>query len=91
MDEWTGIAIGAFALSSFVSALHIGHWNLTADPRAILNAGRWFLVFIALLLGGLLLRLTASGRYTNAMLLASFLLPILVQAIPALAAAISPD
>ena len=34
MDEWTGIANGAFALSSFVSALRIGHWILNADPRA---------------------------------------------------------
>jgi hypothetical protein len=82
MDEWTGIAFGAFTLSSFVSALQIGRWILHADPRAIINAGRWSLVLIALLLCGLLLWLTASGRFTNAMLLAAFLLPILVQAAP---------
>jgi hypothetical protein len=82
MDEWTGIALGAFALSSFASALQIGRWILHAEPGAIINAGRWSLVFIALFLCGLLAWLMASGRFTNAMLLASFLLPILVQAIP---------
>ena len=46
MDEWTSIAFGAFALSSFVSALRIGHWILHAEPRAIINAGRWSLVLV---------------------------------------------
>jgi hypothetical protein len=82
MDEWTGIALGAFRLSSFVSALQIGRWILHAEPRAIINAGCWSLVVTAILLCGLLAWLTASGRFTNAMLLASFLLPILVQAAP---------
>ncbi len=82
MDEWTAIAFGAFTLSSFVSALQIGRWVLHAEPRSIINAGRWSLVLIALLLSALLLWLTASGRWTNAMLLAAFLLPILVQALP---------
>jgi hypothetical protein len=82
MDEWTGIALGAFTLSSFVSALQIGRWILHAEPRAIINAGRWSLVLIALFLCGLLLWLTATGRFTNAMLLAAFVLPVLVQAAP---------
>jgi hypothetical protein len=82
MDEWTGIAFGAFTLSSFVSALQIGLWILHAEPRAIINAGHWSLVLIALLLSALLLWLMASGRWTNAMLLAAFFLPILVQALP---------
>ena len=46
MDEWTSIAFGAFALSSFVSALRIGQWILHAEPRAIINAGRWSLALI---------------------------------------------
>ena len=74
MDEWTGIAFGAFALSSFVSALRIGHWILHAEPRAIVNAGRWSLVFIALVSLAVLLWLIESGRWTNAMLLAAFIL-----------------
>jgi hypothetical protein len=82
MDEWTGIAFGAFALSSFVSALRIGHWILHAEPRAIVNAGRWSLVFIALVSVAVLLWLIESGRWTNAMLLAAFILPVLVQAAP---------
>jgi hypothetical protein len=48
MYEWMGIAFGAFALSSFVSALRIGHWILNADPRSIINAGRWSLICLTL-------------------------------------------
>lgn len=82
MDEWTGIAFGAFALSSFVSALRIGQWILHAEPRAIVNAGRWSLVLIALASFAVLLWLVESGRWTHAMLLAAFILPVLVQAAP---------
>jgi hypothetical protein len=82
MDEWTGIAFGAFALSSFVSALRIGHWILHAEPRAIINVGRWSLVCLALFSLVVLLWLTMRGRWTSAMLLAAFILPVLVQAAP---------
>jgi hypothetical protein len=77
-----GIAFGAFALSSFVSALRIGHWILNADPRAIINAGRWSLICLTLLALAVLLWLVSSGRWTHAMLLAAFILPVLVQAAP---------
>jgi hypothetical protein len=82
MDEWTGIAFGAFALSSFVSALRIGHWILHAEPRAIINVGRWSLVCLALFSLVVLLWLTMRGQWTSAMLLAAFILPVLVQAAP---------
>src|ERR1700756_2743680 len=82
MDEWTGIAIGAFALSSFVSALRVGHWILNADPRAILNAGRWSLVLIAFLTLAGLVWLATNGKWTAALLLGAFVLPVLVQAAP---------
>jgi hypothetical protein len=82
MDEWTGIALGAFALSSFVSALRIGHWILHAEPRAIINLGRWSLICLALFSLVVLLWLTMRGQWTSAMLLAAFILPVLVQAAP---------
>ncbi len=82
MDEWTGIAIGAFALSSFVSALRIGHWILNADPRAILNAGRWSLILIAVLTLAALVWLATNGKWTAVLMLAAFVLPVLVQAAP---------
>jgi hypothetical protein len=82
MDEWTGIAIGAFALSSFVSALRIGHWILNADPRAILNAGRWSLLLIAALTLAVLVWLATNGKWSAALMLAAFILPILVHAAP---------
>jgi len=82
MDEWTGIAIGAFALSSFVSALRIGHWILNADPRAILNAGRWSLILIAVLTLSALVWLATNGKWTAALMLAAFILPVLVHATP---------
>jgi hypothetical protein len=82
MDEWAGIAIGAFALSSFVSALRIGQWILNADPRAILNAGRWSLIVIAVLTLAALVWLATNGKWTAALMLAAFVLPVLVQAAP---------
>jgi len=82
MDEWTGIAIGAFALSSFVSALRVGHWILNADPRAILNAGRCSLVLIAGLTLASLVWLVMNGKWTAALMLGAFVLPVLVQAAP---------
>jgi hypothetical protein len=82
MDEWTGIAIGAFALSSFVSALRVGHWILNANPRAILNAGRWSLVLIAGLTLAGLVWLVMNGKWTAALMLGAFVLPVLVQAAP---------
>ncbi len=82
MDEWTGIAIGAFAFSSFVSALRVGHWILNADPRAILNAGRWSLILIAVLTLAALVWLAISGKWAAVLMLAAFVLPVLVQAAP---------
>jgi hypothetical protein len=82
MDEWTGIAIGAFGLSSFVSALRIGRWILNADPRAILNAGRWSLILIAVLTLAALVWLATNGKWTAALMLAAFVLPVLVQTAP---------
>jgi hypothetical protein len=82
MDEWTGIAIGAFALSSFVSALRIGHWILNANASAILNAGRWSLILIAVLTLAALVWLATNGKWTAALMLAAFVLPVLVHAAP---------
>ena len=82
MDEWTGIAYGAFGISSFISALQIGRWILNADPRAIINVGQWSSVCLAVLSLGVLLWLVVNGRWTHAMLLAAFILPVLVQAAP---------
>src|SRR4029450_1993479 len=78
--ELTVVAYATLALSLFVSAVKMGGWILNADPRAIINSGRWALV--ALLALGLLAWLAASGRWTSAMMLAAFMLPVLVQAAP---------
>jgi hypothetical protein len=78
--ELTVVAYATLALSLFVSAVKMGGWILNADPRAIINSGRWALV--ALLALGLLAWLVASGRWTSAMMLAAFMLPVFVQAAP---------
>jgi len=57
-------------------------WILNADPRAIINSGRWALVALAALALGVLAWLVASGRWTSAMMLAAFMLPVFVQAAP---------
>src|SRR5262249_27046687 len=65
-----------------VSAVKMGGWILNADPRAIINSGRWALVALAALALGVLAWLLASGRWTSAMMLAAFMLPVFVQAAP---------
>src|SRR6185369_2191631 len=80
--ELTILAYATLGLSLFVSAVKMGGWILHADPRTILNGGRWALVALAALAVGVLLWLVMSGRWTSAMMLAAFMLPVFVQAAP---------
>src|SRR5262252_3772727 len=75
--DLTVVAYATLALSLFVSAVKMGSWILNANPRAIINSGRWALVALAVLAW-----LVASGRWTLAMMLAAFMLPVFVQAAP---------
>jgi hypothetical protein len=80
--DLTIVAYATLALSLFVSAVKMGGWILNADPRAIINSGRWALIALAALALGVLVWLVATGRWTSAMMLAAFMLPVLVQAAP---------
>jgi hypothetical protein len=80
--DLTIVAYATLALSLFVSAVKMGGWILNADPRAIINSGRWALVALAALALGVLVWLLATGRWTPAMMLAAFMLPVFVQAAP---------
>jgi len=80
--DLTVVAYATLALSLFVSAVKMGGWILNADPRAIINSGRWALVALVAFALGLLIWLATTGRWTLAMMLAAFLLPIFVQAAP---------
>src|SRR5207247_3835338 len=80
--DLTVVAYATLALSLFVSAIKVGGWILNADPRAIIHAGRWGLLALAALALAALAWLIESGRWTSAMLLAAFMLPIFVQAAP---------
>jgi len=80
--DLTIVAYTALAMSLLVSAVKMGGWILNADPAAIVNAGRWALAALPVAALALLLWLAASGRWTAAILLASFLLPVFVQAAP---------
>lgn len=80
--DLTILAYATLGLSLFVSAVKMGGWILHADPRTILNGGRWALVALAALALGVLLWLVTSGRWSSAMMLAAFMLPIFVQAAP---------
>ena len=42
--DLTILAYATLGLSLFVSAVKMGGWILHADPRTILNGGRWALV-----------------------------------------------
>ena len=80
--DLTILAYATLGLSLFVSAVKMGGWILHADPRTILNGGRWALVALAALALGVLLWLMMTGRWSSAMMLAAFMLPIFVQAAP---------
>jgi hypothetical protein len=80
--DLTILAYATVGLSLFVSAVKMGGWILHADPRTILNGGRWALVAFAALALGVLVWLVMTGRWSSAMMLAAFMLPIFVQAAP---------
>ena len=80
--DLTVVAYATLALSLFVSAVKMGGWILNADPRAIINSGRWALLALVVLALGVLGWLLATGRWTSAMMLAAFMLPVFVQAAP---------
>ena len=73
--DLTILAYATLGLSLFVSAVKIGGWILHADPRTILNGGRWALVAFAALALGVLIWLVMTGRWSSAMMLAAFMLP----------------
>jgi hypothetical protein len=80
--DLTVVAYATLALSLFVSAFKIGGWILNADPRTIVNAGRWTLAGLPLVALGVLVWLAATGHWTAATFLTAFLLPVLVQTLP---------
>ena len=80
--DLTILAYATLGLSLFVSAVKMGGWILHADPRTILNGGRWALGAFAALALGVLIWLVMTGRWSSAMMLAAFMLPIFVQAAP---------
>src|SRR5713226_9499017 len=80
--DFTVVAYTTLGLSLLVSAIKVGDWILHADPRTLINTGRWGLVALAVLALAALLWLIVSGRWTYAMMLAAFMLPVLVQAAP---------
>ena len=80
--DLTILAYATLGLSLFVSAVKMGGWILHADPRTILNGGRWALVAFAALALGVLIWLVMTGRWSSAMMLAAFMLPIFVRAAP---------
>ena len=79
MIDFDVIAYTMLGISSSVSALQIGRWILNANPRAVINAGRWSIAALIGLTPVVLLWLVMSGRSTLAMMLAAFVLPVLVQ------------
>src|SRR5215470_18399750 len=80
--DLTIVAYATLALSLFVSAIKMGGYILNADPRSIVNAGRWALAALPVVALAVLAWLAMSGRSTAAILLAAFLLPVFVQAAP---------
>ena len=82
MNGWTEIAFSAFGLSVLVSAVQIGKWALHANPRALANAAGWSTAALAALAAAALTWLVAQGRWTQAMMLAAFVMPVVVQSFP---------
>jgi hypothetical protein len=79
VTDFDVIVYTMLGISSSVSALQIGRWILNANPRSVVNAGRWSLAALAVLTPVVLLWLVMTGRLTLAMMLAAFALPVFVQ------------
>jgi hypothetical protein len=62
--------------------LQIGNWALRADPRTLATAGRWMLLALSGAAAAALAWLAINGRWTSAMMLAAFVMPVLVQSAP---------
>ena len=79
MIDFDVIAYAMLGVSLSASAVQVGRWVLSANPRAIINAGRWSLAALVVLTPLVLLWLVMSGRTTLAMMFAAFILPLFVQ------------
>src|SRR4051794_41947669 len=80
--DLTILAYATLGLSLFVSAVKMGGWILHADPRTILNGGRWALVAFAALALGVLLWLGMSGPWASGLILAAFIVAVFRQGAP---------
>jgi hypothetical protein len=59
--------------------VQIGTGLINANPRTLLNAGRWFALALAVMTPLVLLWLVINGRSTLAMMLAAFVLPAFIE------------
>ena len=64
MIDFDVIAYTMLGISSSVSALQIGRWILNANPRSVVNAGRWSLAALTVLTPVILLWLVTVS-YTH--------------------------
>jgi hypothetical protein len=76
------LAYTAIAASLSLSLIQIYRWLLHANPRAILNIGKWSIAGLIGLIPALLLWLVLSGRSTLALTLVASILPVLLWAAP---------
>jgi hypothetical protein len=76
------LAYTAIAASVSVSLIQICRWLLHANPRAVLNAGKWSIAGLIGLIPALLLWLVMSGRSTLALTLSASILPAMIWAAP---------
>src|SRR5215469_5686225 len=79
MLDFDVIAYAMLGLSLSASAVQVGRWLLNANPRVLINAGRWSMAGFIVAAPVLLLWLIMSGRSTLAMMFAAFILPVFVQ------------
>ena len=83
MDGLTIIAYGAFGVSTAALLVRFGNRpRLRANPRVVTGAGRWAVAGLGLAALAAVLWLAINGRWTTALMLASFTAPALVQAAP---------
>jgi len=79
MPDFDLIAYAILGISLSASLVQVGRWMINANPRALINAGRWSLAGFVALAPLVLLWLVMSGRSTLAMIFAAFVMPVFVQ------------
>jgi hypothetical protein len=81
MLDFEFVSYAVLGLSLSATAIRIASWILSANPRSIINVGRWLLIGLLAAAPPVLLWLMTTGRSTYAMIFAGVVLLVFVEGV----------